>query len=63
MIGEAAKRHPALAKEIVTRGHEASGHGPRWSSQYAMSRDDERQFLTAARDMVEEIHRAAPTRL
>jgi peptidoglycan/xylan/chitin deacetylase (PgdA/CDA1 family) len=55
MIGEAAKRHPALAKEIVARGHEASGHGPRWSSQYAMSRDDERRFLTAARDMVEEI--------
>ena len=55
MIGEAAKRHPALAKEIVARGHEASGHGPRWSSQYAMSRDDERQFLIAARDMVEEI--------
>ncbi len=55
MIGEAAKNHPALAKEIVARGHEAAGHGPRWSSQYAMSRDDERQFLIAARDMVEEI--------
>jgi peptidoglycan/xylan/chitin deacetylase (PgdA/CDA1 family) len=55
MIGEAAKRHPALAKEIVARGHEASAHGPRWSSQYAMSRDDERQFLIAARDMVEEV--------
>jgi len=55
MIGEAAKNHPALAKEIVARGHEASGHGPRWSSQYAMSRDDERQFLIAARDMVEEV--------
>jgi peptidoglycan/xylan/chitin deacetylase (PgdA/CDA1 family) len=55
MIGEAAKRHPDLAKEIVARGHEASGHGPRWSSQYAMSRDDEKQFLIAARDMVEEV--------
>ena len=34
MIGEAAQRHPELAREIVARGHEASGHGPRWSSQY-----------------------------
>jgi len=39
MVGEAVQRHPALAKEIVARGHEASGHGPRWSSQYAMSRE------------------------
>ena len=53
MIGEAAQRHPALAREIVQRGHEASGHGPRWSSQYAMSRDEERQFLVAGADMVE----------
>ncbi len=53
MIGEAAQRHPELAREIVARGHEAAGHGPRWSSQYAMSRDEERQFLIAARDMVE----------
>lgn len=55
MIGEAAKRHPELAREIVKRGHEAAGHGPRWSSQYAMSLDEERLFLQQARDMVEEI--------
>jgi len=53
MIGEAARRHPELAREIVARGHEAAGHGPRWSSQFAMSRDEERQFLIAARNMVE----------
>jgi peptidoglycan/xylan/chitin deacetylase (PgdA/CDA1 family) len=53
MIGEAARRHPGLAREIVSRGHEASGHGPRWSSQYAMSREEEKQFLVDARDMVE----------
>ncbi|MYM87633.1 polysaccharide deacetylase family protein [Rugamonas sp. FT82W] len=52
MIGEAVRHHPALAKEIVKRGHEASGHGPRWSSQYAMSRKDEKAFLVAGRDMV-----------
>jgi peptidoglycan/xylan/chitin deacetylase (PgdA/CDA1 family) len=53
MIGEAARRHPELARQIVSRGHEASGHGPRWSSQYAMSRDEEKRFLIEARDMVE----------
>ncbi|SFL99741.1 polysaccharide deacetylase family protein [Rugamonas rubra] len=53
MIGEAVRRHPELAREIVRRGHEASGHGPRWSSQYAMGRAEERQFLLDGRDMVQ----------
>src|SRR3989442_13262889 len=53
MIGEAAQRHPEIAKKIVARGHEASGHGPRWSSQYAMSREEEKRFLIEGRDMVE----------
>ena len=55
MIGEAAKRHPELAREIVARGHEAAGHGPRWSSQYAMSRAEEKQFIEQAARMVEEV--------
>jgi peptidoglycan/xylan/chitin deacetylase (PgdA/CDA1 family) len=55
IIGEAAKRHPQLAREIVTRGHEAAGHGPRWSSQYAMSRAEEKMFLQQAMSMVEEV--------
>ena len=55
MIGEAVKRHPALAKEIVARGHEAAGHGPRWSSQYAMSREEERQFIAEGTRMVEDV--------
>jgi peptidoglycan/xylan/chitin deacetylase (PgdA/CDA1 family) len=55
MIGEAVERHPALAKEIVARGHEASGHGPRWSSQYAMSREEERKFLKDGQEMVEAV--------
>jgi peptidoglycan/xylan/chitin deacetylase (PgdA/CDA1 family) len=54
MIGEAAQRHHALAREIVARSHEASDHGPRWSSQYAMTRDEEKQFIMAGTDMVEE---------
>jgi peptidoglycan/xylan/chitin deacetylase (PgdA/CDA1 family) len=55
MIGEAAQRHPELAREIVARGHEAAGHGPRWSSQFAMSREEEKQFLVQAATMVEEV--------
>ena len=55
MIGEAVQRHPELAREIVARGHEASGHGPRWSSQYAMTRDEEKQFLITGTDMVEQV--------
>lgn len=52
MIGEAARRHPELAREIVRRGHEAAAHGPRWSPQYAMGRQQERQFLADAASMV-----------
>lgn len=55
MIGEAAKRHPQIAREIVARGHEASGHGPTWRSQYAMPRSQEREFLIQARSMIEEV--------
>jgi peptidoglycan/xylan/chitin deacetylase (PgdA/CDA1 family) len=55
MIGEAARRHPEVAKDIVARGHEASGHGPRWTSQYGMTREEERNFLIEARDMVEAV--------
>jgi peptidoglycan/xylan/chitin deacetylase (PgdA/CDA1 family) len=53
MTGEAVQRHPELAREIVQRGHEAAGHGPRWSSQYAMSREEEREFLVAGTQLVE----------
>lgn len=55
MIGEAVKRNPQLAKEIVARGHEASGHGPRWSSQFAMSLDEERTFLREAASMLQDV--------
>ena len=30
MVGQAVEKHPALAKEIVDRGHEAAGHGQTW---------------------------------
>ena len=37
MVGAAVDLHPALAKEIVQRGHEASGHGQTWAAQYSMT--------------------------
>jgi len=43
MVGAAVDSHPALAKEIVQRGHEASGHGQTWTPQYSMSPDQERE--------------------
>ncbi|MBL0740438.1 polysaccharide deacetylase family protein [Chryseolinea lacunae] len=45
MVGEAVLKNPALAKEIVLRGHEAAAHGMRWSTQYAMSREEEKKFI------------------
>lgn len=61
MIGEAVKKHPALAREIVQRGHEAAGHGPRWSSQYAMNRAQEKQFIEQAASMVQDVTGQRPT--
>ena len=37
MIGQAVDKDPALAKEVVRRGHEAAAHGRSWSASYDMS--------------------------
>ncbi|MGB7466445.1 MAG: polysaccharide deacetylase family protein, partial [Candidatus Acidiferrum sp.] len=42
MVGVAVDLHPALAKEIVQRGHEASGHGQTWTAQFSMTPEEER---------------------
>jgi peptidoglycan/xylan/chitin deacetylase (PgdA/CDA1 family) len=42
MVGAAVDLHPALAKEIVQRGHEATGHGQTWSAQFSMTPAEER---------------------
>lgn len=47
MVGDAVNHHPGLAKEIVERGHEAAAHGMTWSSQFNMSRDEEKAFVAA----------------
>jgi peptidoglycan/xylan/chitin deacetylase (PgdA/CDA1 family) len=45
MIGQAVDKVPALAREVVRRGHEAAAHGRTWSASYALSPADERQFI------------------
>lgn len=55
MIGQAIDKDPALAKEVVRRGHEAAAHGRTWSASYDMSPADERQFII---DNIKSIERA-----
>jgi peptidoglycan/xylan/chitin deacetylase (PgdA/CDA1 family) len=43
MVGAAVDLHPALAKEIVQRGHEAAGHGQTWTPQFSMTPEQERE--------------------
>jgi hypothetical protein len=37
MIGDAVRRHPDVAAEIVRRGHEADAHGRSWQRQYQLA--------------------------
>jgi peptidoglycan/xylan/chitin deacetylase (PgdA/CDA1 family) len=59
MVGAAVDLHPALAKEIVQRGHEASGHGQTWTAQFSMTPEEER---ASYQQSIESIERATGTR-
>jgi peptidoglycan/xylan/chitin deacetylase (PgdA/CDA1 family) len=59
MVGAAVDRNPQLAKEIVQRGHEASGHGQTWTPQYFMSPEEER---ASYEESIQSILRATGTR-
>jgi peptidoglycan/xylan/chitin deacetylase (PgdA/CDA1 family) len=59
MVGATVDLHPALAKEIVQRGHEASGHGQTWAAQYSMTREQERESYLQS---IASINRATGTR-
>ncbi|MDE1178282.1 MAG: polysaccharide deacetylase family protein [Edaphobacter sp.] len=59
MVGAAVDRHPNLAKEIVERGHEASGHGETWTPEYPMTAEQER---AAYQQSIDSIHRATGMR-
>ncbi len=53
MVGTAVRRNPALANEIVQRGHEAAGHGLNWQPQFAMTRQQEKEFIAAGAAEIE----------
>jgi len=55
MVGSAVEKNPALAREIVQRGHEAAAHGLDWSPQYMMPYEEEKKFI---RDGMEAIRKA-----
>jgi len=44
----ALERAPDLARAIVSGGHEVCAHGYRWIHQFAMSEDEERDFIRKA---------------
>jgi peptidoglycan/xylan/chitin deacetylase (PgdA/CDA1 family) len=54
MIGDAVRRHPDVAAEIVNRGHEAGAHGRRWERQYHLDRDDEKAWIADSVQAIEE---------
>lgn len=54
-IGTAAKNNPALAKEIVKRGHELSGHGLSWTPQYMMEYEEEKKFIKDGTDLIRQV--------
>ena len=54
MVGsERWKGNPHVAKEIVERGHEASGHGQTWTPQFSMTPDEERTSYQASIKTIE----------
>ena len=47
MVGDAVDRAPALAREIVSRGHEAAAHGQSFVPTYTLQPDQERVAYTS----------------
>jgi peptidoglycan/xylan/chitin deacetylase (PgdA/CDA1 family) len=60
MIGAAVEKSPALAREIVERGHEAAAHGQTWTPQYDLDEAAERQFIADNVDVIRRICGVAP---
>ncbi|MFB6456661.1 polysaccharide deacetylase family protein [Chitinophaga sp. Hz27] len=55
MVGAAVLKNPALAKEIVERGHEAAAHGMNWSTQYTMPYTEEKKFIQDGVDAIKQV--------
>ena len=60
LVGQAVEKHPALAKEIVDRGHEATGHGQTWEPQYSMTPEQERAGYQASIDTIQKVTGTRP---
>ncbi|TMK53684.1 MAG: hypothetical protein E6G66_01300 [Actinobacteria bacterium] len=54
MIGDAVRRHPHVAAEIVQRGHEAGAHGRSWQRQYLLPRPQEREWIADSVEVIEQ---------
>lgn len=55
MVGSAVLKNPALAKEIIQRGHEAAAHGRDWATQYTMPYDIEKKFIKDGVDAIKQV--------
>jgi len=60
MVGRAVELNPELAKEVVNRGHEASGHGQAWIAQYSMTPEEERASYIKSADTIERVTGTRP---
>jgi peptidoglycan/xylan/chitin deacetylase (PgdA/CDA1 family) len=60
MIGEAIKKHPELAREIVRRGHEPGAHGTTWTASYDLPREQEKTFIKESADTIRRITGVQP---
>jgi len=60
MVGQAVEKHPDLAREIVDRGHEATGHGQTWDPQYSMTPEQERAAYKASIDTIQRVTGTRP---
>ncbi|NOR70025.1 MAG: polysaccharide deacetylase family protein [Methylomarinum sp.] len=60
MVGRAVELNPELAKEVVARGHEASGHGYTWTPQYSMTENEERASYIKSADIIEKVTGTRP---
>ena len=60
MVGAAVERHPAIAKEIVQRGHEPSGHGQSWTPQYSMTPEGEKKGYADSAATIEHVTGVRP---
>ena len=61
MVGDAVRKRPDLAAEIVSRGHEAAAHGHGWQRQYQLPRPQEKAWIVDSAQAIEEATGTRPT--